>query len=152
MRPRKEFAVRRVTRPLLDLCRRITRPVNVNGSISDNAIKFVKCNDFTFHSSSSSPSSQSQHPLQQPHSTQISEGTSPHSVHSSKSSLLRRLALSEATEMPLLLRMHQVDHAHRELREAVRSAQRSPKRMNVCHVHTRPRALQAHRQSVQMPR
>src|SRR6266852_6794483 len=152
MWPRKVFTIRRVTSPLFDFCRRITSPVNVNGAISDNAIRFVQCNDFTFHSSSSSPSSQSQQAVQQPQCSQIIDGTSPHFMHSSKSSLFMSASFLEATEAPLLFRVDQMDHPHCELGEAVSASQRSPKRVDVCDVHTRPRALEAHRQSVQMTR
>jgi hypothetical protein len=58
----------------------------------------------------------------------------------------------EPTEADFLPWVDEMDHPHGELGEAVRSSQRSPKRMNVCHVHPRARALEAHRQSFQMPR
>jgi hypothetical protein len=110
--------------------------VNVKGSISDDAIRFVKCNDLTFHSpSSSSLSSHPQQFLQQPHSSQINKGTSPHSMHSSKSSLLVRLSLLEATEMHLLSRMDQVDCPHGELGKAVRATQCSVQSLRVCDAH-----------------
>src|SRR6267378_2226323 len=43
--------------------------------------------------------------------------------------------LSEATEAHLLLRVHQVDCAHREFREAVCTANRFPQRARIADVH-----------------
>jgi len=61
-----------------------------------------------------------------------------------------RASFLEATEAPLLFRVNDVDYLHRQPRKTVNTSQRSPEGMNVCDVHARPRAPQAHRQRAKM--
>src|SRR6267143_661428 len=138
MRPRKVFTVRRVARPLSDLRTRISSPVNVKGSITDNAIRFVKCNDFTFHLPPVPLS-----PLRRRRNSQDSSHIRRRvrlPKHHTPGSRTRRFVSQrdagtslppvflEPAETGLLLRVHQMDHPHGELREAVSSSQRPAKR------------------------
>src|SRR5258708_32360845 len=114
MRPSEVLTIRAVAGPLLDFRFRIRISMNVFWPAADDPITFIKGDNFTFHTSSSSlSSSHSQHLRQQPHSSQILEGTSPQSMHSSKSVLLMRLPLSESTEPHLLPWMDEMDRLHR---------------------------------------
>src|SRR5260370_40418147 len=57
-------------------------------------------------------------------------------------------SLLEPAEARVLLRVHQVDCPHGQLRKAMRPSQRASQRMNVGDVHSRLRSASAHRQGV----
>src|SRR5258707_11383663 len=125
MRASKILTVGAIAGPLLNFGSRIRIAVNMFGNSPGDPICLIKGDNFTFHTSSSSlSSSHSQQLLQQPHSSQILEGTSPQSARSSKSVLLMRLPLFESTELSLLLRVDDVDYPHRQPCEPVNTPQR----------------------------
>src|SRR5260370_37405646 len=77
------FTIRRVTSPFFDLGRGLFITVEMLWPTSNDAIRFIESNDFTFHTSSPSSSSrspQSQQSTQQPHSSQTT-AICPHSPH-----------------------------------------------------------------------
>src|SRR5260370_22485618 len=82
------FTIRRVTSPFFDLGRGLFITVEMLWPTSNDAIRFIESNDFTFHSSSPSSSSRSPQSQQSTQQSQSSQTTAicPHSPHAPCSS------------------------------------------------------------------